>query len=959
MKSILNRCEIWGLLLIVIFSVFCEYYELLSLIEDQTLSYRQLLRTSFRNVPSAYERDVVLVSLDNDYYKKTKVKPFKRSDLANIIRNVHKLGAKQIVVNILMPFAHPEFEEDAQLYVLLDDPAFDNVILSSYIEYKSDSTVGGMMIYSACSAGGKIVFPSETIRPPMIPTGYVNIISPSAVVTFLSRLRICASLAQKENIWPLPVVSASKFFNVAPRIDNHVLYLGDHVFQLDQHNDLYIDYSPVPVKSQFLNEYLGLTALPFLDVQYPDNFESADQFFNSNSANSKKNEQILELMYWVKDKIVVIGDTSSFSRNWFDTPVGTMFGSEIVADTISTLITETSLHPATIIIETLISFFMLSLILLSVVFFKRVRYSFLAYICINILFTTLCTISYMYFGYIISMTYNYIFGLTVYLALTLYYRSIETHKKEQARLELEQAESKYRGIFENAIEGIFQVDEVGQIIAVNPAVRNILGYYSQDELQNIIFDRDKHLYVDNNDRKKLIQLLNEKSIVEGFETQFFRKDGSWIWVSFNIRKMKDKHDKILYEGSFVDITEKKMRVKAEREAEAAKVAMKSRTEVLGSMSHELKTPLNAILGMAESLKNSDLSPQQKRFVEVFEMAGEHLLTLINDILQLTKLESGSIELNVVSFDMSIFVDTIKEIMAVQKKQNENVSILYNIQETMPDQIKGDKIRLQQIITNLMDNALKFTPQGTITLTITTAMLPEFNNIDLPVVNDENSQLFFFQVKDTGIGIPQNKQKSIFDTFCQIKNSDNNVGAGLGLPICKRLVEIMDGNIVLNSEVDQGSTFSFAVPLELYLASKIDDENEIITDPLDILLVEDNLNNQIVFEALLDESDHQIDIACNGKEGVEKFKNKQYDIVFMDLQMPILNGFEATQQIRQWEKEKNLSETPIIAVSAQTFFKKDNKATKAGCNCYIEKPLKRVVLMNMIRQYGKKKESKVK
>jgi PAS domain S-box-containing protein len=944
MKNIFKGCKVWGLLFIIIVTVFCEYYEILSLIEDQTLSYRQLIRTSFRPVPSPHERDVVLVSLDDEYYKKTNIQPYKRSDLAKIIRNVHKLGARLIVVDILMPHEHPELEGDAELYELFDNPAYDNVILSSHIEFKTDC------------AEGVVVYPSKTVSPPLRPTGYINIISPSTVVTFLSRLRIYPSLAQSYNIWPLAVMSASKFLNVTPRLENNILHLGDKRFQLDQHNDLYIDYSPVPANSQYLNDFMGLTALPFIDVIYPVNYGNAAQYFESINNKSKENEHILELMFWIKDKIVVIGDTSITSQNWFDTPVGTMFGSEIVADTISTLLSNTSLRPASLAIEALISILMLTLIFLSVARCHNVRYSFLLYITINIIFTTLCFIVYMYDGYIITMTYNYLFGLIGYLVITLYYRSIDTQKKEQARLQQKKIESKYQGIFENAIEGMFQVNEKGLITAINPSALRILGYDSLADLQNIILDRNTRLYVDSKDQQKIIQLMNEKSIVNDFETRFYRKDGSLIWVSFNVRCTKDALKHNIYEGSFVDITEKKMRIKAEKEAEAAKVAMKSRTEILGSMSHELKTPLNAILGMAESLKNSELSDQQKRDVEVFEMAGEHLLTLINDILQLTKLEFGKIDLNIVSFDLSIFIDTIKKIMEVQQKQYKNVKIIYNIQETMPDKIRGDKIRLQQIITNLMDNALKFTPQGTITLTITTVMLEEFSKTYLPDVDDEQTQFFFFQVKDTGVGIPESKQKAIFDTFCQIKNNNNaNVGAGLGLPICKRLVEIMNGVILLNSEVDKGSTFSFAVPIELNLIAEIDNDICVVSGPLEILLVEDNLNNQIVFQALLDDTDHQIEIAWDGEEGVEKFKSKKYDIVFMDLQMPRMNGFEATRKIREYENENNLAETPIIAVSAQTFFKKENKATRAGCNNNLEKPIKKGVLMNILHQYGAKNQ----
>ncbi|ETR72408.1 MAG: Adenylate cyclase [Candidatus Magnetoglobus multicellularis str. Araruama] len=539
MKHIYKRYELWGLLLIFIATIFCEYYETLSLIEDQTLSYRQLIRTSFRKVKKVHEKNVVLVSFDDDYYEKTSVKPFRRSNLASIIENINKLGAKLIVVNTLMTYPDYSFEEDRALYQLLKKPNYDNVILSSHIEFGCNCT------------DGNIIFPSQTVWPQKISTGYINIISPSAVVTFLSRLRIYPSLVQKYSAWPLAIQAASQFLDISPRIDKHVLYLGDQAFQLDQHNDLYIDYSPVPMDAQFINKYMGLTATPFLNLQFPDNYETADQYFSITSdSSSEVDMQFIELLYWVKDKIVVIGDTSRDARNWFDTPVGTMYGSEIVADTISTLLSDSPLRPASLIVEELVSILMLSLILISVVKCHNARYSFLAYLCINILFTVLCAFVYSKYGYILTMTYNYLYGLVLYLATTVYYRTIDIRKKEQAYQKLEKAEEQYRAIFENAIEGLFLVDEKGKTIATNPATQQILGYDSHAELENILLDQDDNrLYVNKADHKKLVHLLKEKTVVKDFETRVFRKDKSWIWISFNVRKFKDRHsNKTIYEG---------------------------------------------------------------------------------------------------------------------------------------------------------------------------------------------------------------------------------------------------------------------------------------------------------------------------------------------------------------------------------------------------------------------------
>ncbi len=645
MKKNYYRYDIYCLIFLIVSACLCEYYEAFTIIEDQTLSFRQLMRTSVRKIKKVQTRKVVLVSLDDEFYQDLNQKPAKRSEIATLIQKIHALNPKLIVINLLMRY--PTYSsEDEILQELLDKPEYSNVLLASHVEFNKDHLKS------------ELIYPSDTIRTDHTTTGYVNIISPCSVVTFLSRLRIYPEIANDSSIkdgWPLAIQAAKKFLNVTPRIQENTLYLGNQLFQLDHNNDLYIDYSPVPADATFLNDYMGLTASAFLKLKDPKPYQYDEEFIKNADYNTLSEEDItfLELSFWVKDRIVVIGDTSIDTRDWYDTPVGTMYGSEVVADAIDTLIKDSFLRPASLPVEWCISIVMLSLILLSVGRIHKVRSCFLVYLGINILFTAVCSILYIYYGYIITMTYNYLAGGLIFFAATLYYRSIDHQKKEFSKKELEkkkasleQAESKYRSIFENAIEGMFQMDESGHILSANPSALSILGYDHPSEMQDILLDRTNRLYVDRNEQAKLICLIQKETIVKGFETRVYRKDGSWIWLHLSVRHVMDEKNSLaFYEGSFLDITEKKKRIDVERETEAARAAMKSRSEVLASMSHELRTPLNAILGMAKILKESDLSDVQKNYVEIFATAGEHLLVLINDVLSLTKLESGTIQLD--------------------------------------------------------------------------------------------------------------------------------------------------------------------------------------------------------------------------------------------------------------------------------------------------------------------------
>ena len=492
----------------------------------------------------------------------------------------------------------------------------------------------------------------------------------------------------------------------------------------------------------------------------------------------------------------------------------------------------------------------------------------------------------------------------------------------------------------------------------------------------------------------------------------------------------------------------KAEIRAREEAEST---TRSKSEFLASMSHDIRTPMNAILGMADMLWESPLSREQQKYVSVFRSAGESLLDLINDILDLSKAESGQIELESIDFNLRELVDSVSEVMAV-KVQEKNIELVSFAEPEVPDYLRGDPRRLRQILSNLLGNALKFTQQGEIVLWV--------ENIRDGSKPEQIS--LRFSVQDSGIGIPPDKQKSIFDSFIQAETSTTREygGTGLGLSICKRLVSLMDGDIWVESEPGVGSTFFFTArfdepeelpdappapnfssysmlivddnttsrytldkklaklgakaiclesgqdcmeavrfsennkkPFDLILldanipgekwshtaagilevnpqqnivvmfttddishsmdraaqagisaglikpvqegelrdtvcrALEIDSPEsrrgksespkspEVKVPPMDILLAEDNENNRLLFSFYLQNTGHHVEMAENGEICYKKYIQGQYDIVFMDIDMPVMNGYRATDAIRQWEKEQKKTPVPIVTLTA--------------------------------------------
>lgn len=387
---------------------------------------------------------------------------------------------------------------------------------------------------------------------------------------------------------------------------------------------------------------------------------------------------------------------------------------------------------------------------------------------------------------------------------------------------------------------------------------------------------------------------------------------------------------------------------ANREAMSAN---KAKSEFLSNMSHEIRTPMNVVIGMCDLLlSTSPLSKKQENYVKLINKSGQILLELINSVLEISLIETKSIALEKKDFNL---LDTIEDAINIAsfKLNNKKINIIKKISPDIPLWLKGDGLRIRQILLNLLSNATKFTNEGDIVIQVVSEPFAV------------NKTFMEFSVSDSGIGIPSNKLAEVFYRFNQGDSSITKQygGTGLGLSICKELVELMGGTIKVESQEGKGTKFTFKILFELgenpLLLSPT--ENQVVDNssipPLKILLAEDNEENCILILHYFDKLPFQIDIASNGLEALEKFKKNNYDFVLMDMQMPKMDGLTTTIQIRAWENENNKKAIPIIALSAYALAPEVDRSLSCGCNLHLTKPIKKDILLKAILEQVKKQQ----
>ncbi|HNW98881.1 MAG TPA: PAS domain S-box protein [Bacteroidales bacterium] len=516
---------------------------------------------------------------------------------------------------------------------------------------------------------------------------------------------------------------------------------------------------------------------------------------------------------------------------------------------------------------------------------------------------------------------------------------IQRRKTDRA---LKESEEQYRIITTNVNDIIVKFGTNGKLLYISPSYEKTLGYDIENMIGHSVFeffhpDEITFLreYTSNLLQKKAPNILRHR----------LRKiDGSYIWCETNNQTIVNENGTIKeFVAVIRNITTLLNSERLLKEKEAAELANKSKSEFLANMSHEIRNPLNSIIGLSNSLGRMNLDQEQGNIVEALKISSNNLLNIINDVLDFSKIEANKAEILKCNFNIKEIINSIY-LSNKTTAEFKNLSYSYHIDENVPENLYGDSIKLKQILINLTGNAIKFTEKGSV-------------SINVKEIKRKISQSTIrFEITDTGIGIKEDDRDKVFESFTQLDSSTTKLfgGTGLGLAIVKRYTELLKGKIDFESQINKGSTFFVEIPF--IIAEKQNAETEIKPSmgndkkhKIKILLVEDDGINQLYMKSFLNKMGYKVDTAFNGIQALEKYDNSEYDIILMDGQMPKMDGFEATQIIREKEL-KSKKHTKIIAITGYAVTGDKEKFINAGMDDYIAKPIDENKLLELIKQY---------
>ncbi|KPA20745.1 Autoinducer 2 sensor kinase/phosphatase LuxQ [Shimia sp. SK013] len=557
----------------------------------------------------------------------------------------------------------------------------------------------------------------------------------------------------------------------------------------------------------------------------------------------------------------------------------------------------------------------------------------------------------MLLGCMIYMLYTFSkAGMVNHSVNRALFRSREDLKLANARMARQQAEmGRLSQVTQKANDTVIITNTDREIVWVNEAFERSTGYTSKEAIgQNVaalLTQSKPELLADDS----IDRAVKQGTLFRG-EVQSLRKDGSQFWVDVNLFPIRDEDGAIEFIVTIErDVTEARKIARERDEARAlAEAGAKAKAEFLANMSHEIRTPLSGVMGMADLLAETELDDEQRRFADTIRGSSMSLMAIINDILDLSKLDAGRMELHAVAFSPeACFRETVDLLTPMARAKDLTLDL--SISPDLPGRVWGDDGRIRQVATNIIGNAIKFTETGGVSLRL-------FADAD---------GCMCFDVRDSGIGIAQDKLDRIFDHFTQAEASTTRRfgGSGLGLSISRHIVQAMGGEVVVTSELGMGSTFSVRVPVEAIeqtadelalQAQPVEREGQITLDSgLSILIVEDNKTNRFLLSRYLKDQPVEVEYAVDGLDGLEKATRGGFDLVFMDMSMPRMGGIEATQEIRKL----TMVQPRIVALTAHAFDDERQACLQAGMDDFLTKPIRKSEFLSWIATFQSAKASR--